>query len=53
MGAHILVFNPSVEHPFTTSFRHGGYGYQSSWGSASVAADLLVASLKGVFTIVG
>ncbi|KZT50587.1 nucleotide-binding domain-containing protein [Calocera cornea HHB12733] len=28
-------------------YGHGGYGYQSSWGSASLAVDLLQSSLKG------
>ena len=31
--------------------RHSGQGYQSSWGSANIAADLLVAAQKGVYTV--
>lgn len=37
--------------PVVFNYGHGGYGYQSSWGSAAIAADLVVASLKGVFTV--
>jgi hypothetical protein len=28
------------------SYSHGGYGFQSSWGSASMALELLEGALK-------
>ncbi|KAG8815673.1 hypothetical protein FRC20_002983 [Serendipita sp. 405] len=37
--------------PVVFNYGHGGYGFQSSWGSAAIASDLVVASLKGVFTV--
>jgi len=32
---------PSVDVPVVYNYGHGGYGYQSSWGSATMAVDLL------------
>jgi len=37
--------------PVIYNYGHGGQGYQSSWGSANIAADLLTAALKGVFAV--
>lgn len=47
-GAHVpvvhnygYVISPSNVHRLTLECSHGGYGYQSSWGSASIASELL------------
>jgi len=29
------------------NYGHGGYGYQSSWGSATMALELLTQALQG------
>ncbi|KAF8317064.1 nucleotide-binding domain-containing protein [Clavulina sp. PMI_390] len=36
---------PSKEVPVVYNYGHGGYGYQSSWGSATMALDLLKSKL--------
>ncbi|KAH8110280.1 D-aspartate oxidase [Phellopilus nigrolimitatus] len=37
----VLETIAGVKVPVVYNYGHGGYGYQSSWGSASIAADLL------------
>ncbi|KIM33056.1 hypothetical protein M408DRAFT_326716 [Serendipita vermifera MAFF 305830] len=37
--------------PVVFNYGHSGQGYQSSWGSANIAADLLIAAQKGVYAI--
>ncbi|EJT99463.1 D-aspartate oxidase [Dacryopinax primogenitus] len=34
--------------PVIYHYGHGGFGYQASWGSASMAMELLTSALKGV-----
>jgi len=37
---------PPVKIPVVHNYGHGGYGFQSSWGSASIAVDLLKDALS-------
>ncbi|KAI9027083.1 D-amino-acid oxidase [Hyaloraphidium curvatum] len=44
-GTRIAIINPLLDgrrRPVVTNYGHGGYGYQSSWGSAAEAVNLFV-----------
>lgn len=39
-------FDIGLFHDTKITVRHGGYGYQASWGSANKAVELLELALK-------